>query len=146
MLQFKQWAVITHETFSRNILYNSVINNCVPEARKRFQGVPTTVLLFSCIEIKLSVDTLFWCPLKGLTLKLRHHKEKGGTYHSIQLANSVKLNWQATDLIYINRARRPRLDSWQGQGIFSPPPCPDRLRVPPRLLSNGHRKGVFPWG
>jgi len=36
-------------------------------------------------------------------------------------------------------------DSRRGLGIFSSPPCPERLWSPPSLLSNGYRV-LFPWG
>jgi len=35
-------------------------------------------------------------------------------------------------------------DSWLGLGIFSYPPCPDRLCDPLSLLPNGYR-GPFSW-
>jgi hypothetical protein len=33
----------------------------------------------------------------------------------------------------------------RGWEFISSPPCPDRLRDPPSLLSNGYQ-GLFPWG
>jgi hypothetical protein len=37
------------------------------------------------------------------------------------------------------------LSPGKGWEFFSSPPCPDRLCVPPSLLSNGYQ-GLFPWG